>query len=725
MSAKIHKLSDHEKDDTYKAIISSTKEIIQKELTEMMSEIFEDTDNILFNSAENAKQDGDRNDLFDMMRLLRLERSNITNNYIRNISLKISEPTAAINDKKTEELSLVSHEEMEELVAITSISNRLNRLHGEALSHLQARIEHLSLKSKQVFNNEALLPKQFCEEFINASNHIEFDSNSKLIFIKVFSKHLDNTLGTVYDTINYKLIEKNILPQIKVIEKKKETHKKRATQNDQYYNIAPLDNQHTPVFTGQQSNDLNQVINSYIQSNLQGQVAAKINNKNFYDRNQVLDSLSNLQLQFSQTNQPINFDLINRSLLNNINAGSGGVISKQVNHVDEKTIEVIELLFNEILTDDAITNTVRTLILRLQIPTIKVAMLDQEFFNNSDHPARLFLNTLSFVGIGITDDDDEFFSRIEVIIDTLINDYEQDSICFQQALDSLNVLFNKEINVCQKKENHTQKKILQEHARKIVLQELQIYAHDKIIGKKSEPLVLKLWPTRMYQQYIQYGKSSEQWNDSVNTLRLIINSLQTPTNNKELQFLVTNQDILLKKVQDELYESKQDMNTVNLAIYSLSECYIEMINNTNIKDSEDNDFDTFSLETFSGTISDIQNISAGLLAANNDIDLSLDTPEPIKDKREQLQLLPSEIKPGLWFELYAGDDKSVRRLKLSVIIMEEAQLVFVNRQGVKVMDKNAVEFAEELENNLSKIIADHSVFDQALNNVISALSESA
>lgn len=725
MSAKIHKLVDHEKDNTYKAIIKKTNTIVHKEISEMMSEIFTDTDDILFNSAESTAKDSDRNNLFDMMRLLRIERSTITKNYIKSITEKVSSPSNTIENNETEELSLVSHEEMEEMVAITSISNRSDNLHTEAISHLNARAEHLSLKTQLTFNNEALSPKQFCEDFIAASGHIEFDANSKLIFIKVFSKHLDATLEKIYDTINYRLIEADILPQIKVAAKKQEQHKTPQRNNEQYYNMAPLDNQQPRPFDNQQVQDINQVIHSYIQNNIQGQASTKINQQNFYDRKQVLKSLSSLQFEFSQSQQLVDFSIINRALLSNINAGNGGLITKQVNQVDEKTIEVIELLFNEILTDKSITTAVRTLILRLQIPIIKVSILDQEFFNNPEHPARSFLNMLSFVGIGITEDDDEFLSRIEIIIDTLLNEYEQDSISFQQALDSLNKLFDKEQGVCQKKEDHTQKRILQEHARKIVLQELQLYAHGKIINKKSEPLVLKLWPTRMYQQYIHHGKDSEQWLNSVNTLRLIINSIQIPTSQKELQYLVTNQDVLLQKVQDELYESNQDMDSVNLAIYTLSESYIETINHVVIDDPEENNFDTFSLETFSGTISDIQNINAGLSAANSDIDLSSNMPSAIKDNREQLQLLSSDIKPGLWFELYDGADKPIRRLKLSVIIMEEAQLVFVNRQGVKIMEKSAMEFAEELEKNQSKIIADHSVFDQALNNVISALSKSA
>jgi len=725
MAAKIHNFEDHNKDNKYKDLIKNTQLIIKENISQMMKDIFDETDDVIFKSAEDSDNQQDRNALFDMMRELRLERNNITNSYLKSLYQSLSSKSNTESEPESlDELSLVSHDDMEEIVAFGSIVNQQEDLHTEALSHLHARIEHLSLKSNFILNKEAISPKQFCDSFSAAYEKINFDTNSKLIFIKVFSRFLGNTLTKTYDTINYRFIEADILPQIKVSAKKQPAQRDNQAHNN-FYTMAPVDGNDSfqqgnyPV-----SQDLQQVIHSYIQDNIPDSAVTQINQQNFYDRKQVLDSLSNLQFKFSQSHQPISFELINKALLSNINSGSGGLITKQVNHVDEKTIEVIELLFNEILNDETLTSAVRTLILRLQIPTIKVAMLDQEFFNNTNHPARLFLNTLSFVGIGITDEDDEFLSRIEIIIDTLLNDFEQDSISFQQALDDLNKLFNKEINTCQRKENHTQKRILQEHAKKIVLQELQQLAHGKTISKKSEPLILKLWPTQMYQQYINYGKDSDQWTESVNTLRLIINSIQKPTTQKELQFIVSNQDKLLQTVQDKLYESKQDLNAINLAIYTLSETYLDTINSSDIESDDENPFENFSLDTFSGTISDIKSIKPDLLAANQDIELTDDMPAIVEDKREQLQSLPTDIKPGLWFELYDGDDKPVRRLKLSVIIMEDAQLIFVNRQGVKIMEKNALKFAEELESEKSKMIADHSIFDQALSNVITALSAS-
>lgn len=90
--------------------------------------------------------------------------------------------------------------------------------------------------------------------------------------------------------------------------------------------------------------------------------------------------------------------------------------------------------------------------------------------------------------------------------------------------------------------------------------------------------------------------------------------------------------------------------------------------------------------------------------------------------REKLAKLTSSTKPGVWYEIYNGEDKAVRRLKLSVILTDAAKLIFVDRKGVKIIEKDAEEFAKELEENRSRILADHSTFDHALANVITALA---
>ena len=84
--------------------------------------------------------------------------------------------------------------------------------------------------------------------------------------------------------------------------------------------------------------------------------------------------------------------------------------------------------------------------------------------------------------------------------------------------------------------------------------------------------------------------------------------------------------------------------------------------------------------------------------------------------------LPSDIKPGAWVNLYSGYREPEIRAKLSVIIPETEMLVFVDRGGMKSAEKPIDEFLNELDEGLSTVVIEHSVFDKALSSVISNLS---
>ena len=77
--------------------------------------------------------------------------------------------------------------------------------------------------------------------------------------------------------------------------------------------------------------------------------------------------------------------------------------------------------------------------------------------------------------------------------------------------------------------------------------------------------------------------------------------------------------------------------------------------------------------------------------------------------------------PGMWFQVYIGDDKPARRAKLSVIIVEDSKLVFVNHNGDIIVEKEFDEFTKEIEEGRSKVIMGHSIFDHALSSVIGQL----
>ena len=70
---------------------------------------------------------------------------------------------------------------MEGIVMVKSIGERAAAKYHEQLSHLEARLEHLALKTETVFKSDALTPINFCQAFDDSLSS-EFNSaNQKLL----------------------------------------------------------------------------------------------------------------------------------------------------------------------------------------------------------------------------------------------------------------------------------------------------------------------------------------------------------------------------------------------------------------------------------------------------------------------------------------------------------------------------------------------------------------
>ena len=68
--------------------------------------------------------------------------------------------------------------------------------------------------------------------------------------------------------------------------------------------------------------------------------------------------------------------------------------------VERATIEIVALLFQSILTEDAIPAAVRVWFARLQMPVLRVAVSEPDFFATVDHPARRLIDRMGACVMG-------------------------------------------------------------------------------------------------------------------------------------------------------------------------------------------------------------------------------------------------------------------------------------------------------------------------------------
>jgi hypothetical protein len=104
------------------------------------------------------------------------------------------------------------------------------------------------------------------------------------------------------------------------------------------------------------------------------------------------------------------------------------------------TIDIVAMLFDYILNDRNIPVAMRALLGRLQIPLVKVAMLEREFISRKSHPARLLLNGLAATATGCDvqqGHEDPSYRKVEAIVQTIVDEFESDTSLFKTLLDDL------------------------------------------------------------------------------------------------------------------------------------------------------------------------------------------------------------------------------------------------------------------------------------------------
>ncbi len=468
---------------------------------------------------------------------------------------------------------------------------------------------------------------------------------------------------------------------------------------------------------------------------------------NYYSHQQVMTALTDLQEapeDISQT--PLVFDAnqIKKAVLSSIGESEGGAVTKAVNQVSEKTIDFIKLIFDAIIDEESITDEIKTLLLSLQIPVIKAAMLDSEFFVDDQHPARQLLDKIAEAGVGVSEHTDPIYIEIEQIVRKLLHDYGEDIVAFKIALDELNTLTEEIYRKARETEARSQKAVKMAHAKGIVLQEIRKITIGRELPLGIRTLVLKVWPSMMFNHYMANGKANDEWVELLMILQKIIESVQPLNSQQELDELGVSYNEILQAARNKLDKCKKNRQTIDQVIQELEDTYDNLMATTDLPDEAELEAraaeeqpaedETTGMEMPEGEAVSVSEDAEGAEGADEmaiSAESAMEVPEeetestderdPEVIAREKIAMLPEGVAPGAWFIVYNGEDKPVRRLKLAVILVQDATMVFVDHLGNVVIEKDAEKFADEIDKGLSGVIMQHSVFDHALSSALKSI----
>jgi hypothetical protein len=107
---------------------------------------------------------------------------------------------------------------------------------------------------------------------------------------------------------------------------------------------------------------------------------------------------------------------------------------------DSDTVDLVGMLFDYINKGVRAESSAQTLLTRLQVPVLRVALSDKTFFTQREHPARMLLNTIAETGSRWMDNDDadpSLVEKMQVVVDKVGSEFDGDVTLFRSLLSDL------------------------------------------------------------------------------------------------------------------------------------------------------------------------------------------------------------------------------------------------------------------------------------------------
>jgi hypothetical protein len=333
------------------------------------------------------------------------------------------------------------------------------------------------------------------------------------------------------------------------------------------------------------------------------------------------------------------------------------------------TIDVVAMMFERILEDKNIAGSMRALLGRLQIPLIKVAIREHRFFSDKNHPARLLLNRLTDSAIGWEEElghEDPMYRKIDSIVQTILNGFEQDTSLFSALLEDLEgFLGNTEV---QKRINAQRSiKVLEgekrlEDARSKAMEQVEEHTRSGLHLDFINHFVTTHWKDLLFLICARQGKESDEWKQALVTMDDLVWSVKPKNSEDEHRRLMSMQPALLNSLREGMRRlsvpvTEQDEFLAKLACAHAG----SLPGNVAAKQRTEPEHEDRKVGTASTVV--IEDESGSAQPGNfNTLNHSAMNYEPGVDDIFITQA--RQLQPGTWIEI-AGSNGKTKRVKLS------------------------------------------------------------
>lgn len=506
-------------------IVVALNQMMVSVLGEQVREMFDRADDILFDSAEKAQAAEEQRLFMDTMRTLRLQRARIIEHFGHTLEDALSGVDGAPVEERADvddisQWSLQDGDALEERLAVSSMETKATSMHAHELGELKRRLATLSALVGGALDDEAMSPGRIIHAFQGSMKNLTVDFPSKLVIYKLFDRVVLSRLSELFTGANQLLALNGVAPAAGAASTPVATAMNRvsglhAPSVEIPRWAAQLDTATMGGF-GIQSSAAKPMFGAYAAHPPYGG-----------------GTFSAVPAGWGAgAPAPEYVDAMLAQEIGNILHGyREGRRPDAPAWLPPESVGLVANMFDRYYRDSRMPDALKPALGKLQMPVMKAALNDPSFFADTQHPARRAINgvfdlMLRF-GNAAEGDKQASLAELHALIDSFAESVRLDPQLLQKktiaapdhdAAES----FIREQDELQHRKNDTQI----ERVRRIVAHELRRHVGGRELAPGVMRLLLSGFGPMLSADYIRGGTTSTSWNDSLQLVDRVIDSLQ-------------------------------------------------------------------------------------------------------------------------------------------------------------------------------------------------------
>ncbi|MCB1672576.1 MAG: DUF1631 family protein [Pseudomonadales bacterium] len=620
-------------------------------------------------------------------------------------------------------LSLMETDVQDANIALEGMAVHARNTHTNELLRFAVRVNAQFFSAQLDESNNPLDPAIIADAFKNALSPVGLSAAALTDVYRQFNLHLFHKLEAVLGTANQIVASTGLRPTLenlgrtkKAIANRRIEPRSRLDANTRAFRVT----EQIPERDESASRPLLDIVVGYLRRcDAAGLASVTVpDSQSANQTTQVLDRKQLAQMlaartapedAFADSEQFSSLSSVAERVKEILNSDSTADQQLRLNQRCSDIVSLVSLLFTAVSRDEILADTPRALLTQTWLTVLQVALAGPGFFDNAGHPIRALLNEFAAASIGWTPEDqlqdEPVYQRARETILKVTNNFQGDLRRVDALVQDFLAFKRQQV----KEKSGTPSHLLSSTESKQRLRDLHSYALRKIaerIPDQSTPPLVRDILEKYYSVFLvkvlrRDGPGGEIWKPVMDTLDVLLWSVTPGKTGEDAKRFGRVRERLMANLANALKIAGMERQQSDRVLKELKElqqqCFSQRL--------------PASAATAMAKESPIRQSSKEVK-----VSVSLDNTSGLEPQLEVVKNLAI----GVWLEFDVHENQPIR-CTLASRIPSINRLIFVNRKGVKVIDRTEQEVAVELLNQSARLIDAGRLMDRSFEAVIAEL----